>query len=214
MQRGPFWPLEATKREKHYSRDPKILYFPFSGLQRPKMTFLHKIQKNSFSNRVFLCFLMGGHFWPLEARKREKPYCVDPKSLINLIKTLNFATFEPLDLQKWPAPQIKGLITAISEMPEKICFDHSKVLKTTQTRFGYKINSAPWWPKKNLWPSSRAAYVKCQLSKFWVKSLKNEGNFFWIERTNGGLEPPCVYAERVWKVASRFARLYKMQKNS
>ena len=91
---------------------------------------------------------MGGHFWPLEARKREKPYCVDPKSLINLIKTLNFATFEPLDLQKWPAPQIKGLITAISEMPEKICFDHSKVLKTTQTRFGYKINSAPWWPKK------------------------------------------------------------------
>ena len=150
MQRGPFWPLEATKREKHYSRDPKILYFPFSGLQRPKMTFLHKIQKNSFSNRVFLCFLMGGHFWPLEARKREKPYCVDPKSLINLIKTLNFATFEPLDLQKWPAPQIKGLITAISEMPEKICFDHCKVLKTTQTCFGYKINSAPWWPKKNL----------------------------------------------------------------
>ena len=51
------------------------------------MTSLHKISKNSFQNRVFLCLLMGGHFWPLEARKREKPYCVDQKSFINLKKT-------------------------------------------------------------------------------------------------------------------------------
>ena len=93
------------------------------------MTFLHKIQKNSFQNRVFLCFMIGGHFLPLEARKREKPYYADPKSFINLIKTLNFASFEPLDLQKWPAPQIKGLITAISEMPEKYVLTTLKYLK-------------------------------------------------------------------------------------
>ena len=43
------------------------------------MTFLHKIQKRLFQNRVFLCFLMRGHFVPLEAGKHEKPYCVDPK---------------------------------------------------------------------------------------------------------------------------------------
>ena len=88
MQRGPFWPLEATKREKHYSRDPKILYFPFSGLQRPKMTFLHKIQKNSFQNQVFLCFMKRGLFWSLEATKREKSYFGDPK-------ILSFSVFRP-----------------------------------------------------------------------------------------------------------------------
>ena len=52
------------------------------------MTSLHKISKNSFQNRVFLCFLSGGHFWPLEAKKREKPYSVDPK-------ILSFAVFWP-----------------------------------------------------------------------------------------------------------------------
>ena len=142
MKRGPSWPLKATKRKKKLiPGTQKSFLFLFSGLQRPKMTFLHKIQKNSFSNRVFLCFLMGGHFWPLEARKREKPYCVDPKSLINLIKTLNFATFEPLDLQKRPAPQIKGLITAISEMPEKYVLT---TLKTTcSPAVGKLLRDAP-----------------------------------------------------------------------
>ena len=52
------------------------------------MTFWHKIQKKSFQNRFFLCFLSGGHFWPLEAKKHEKPYSMDPQ-------TLSFACFWP-----------------------------------------------------------------------------------------------------------------------
>ena len=52
------------------------------------MTFWHEIQKYSFQNRFFLCFLSGGHFWPLEAKKRKKPYSVDPK-------ILSFAVFWP-----------------------------------------------------------------------------------------------------------------------
>ena len=41
----------------------------------------------------------------------------------------NFATCEVLDLQKWPTPQIKGPITAISEMPQKIVLITLKYLK-------------------------------------------------------------------------------------
>ena len=59
------------------------------------MTSWHKISKNSFQNRVFLCFLSGGHFWPLEAKKREKPYSVDPKILSLDLKIVSFAIFWP-----------------------------------------------------------------------------------------------------------------------
>ena len=125
------WRLQNAK--KPYSLDSKILCLDlkivsFASFRPPqdKNDILALNTKKVFTKSGFLCFLIGGHFWPLEARKCEKPYCVDQKSFINLIKTLNFATFEPLDLQKWPAPQIKGLVTAISKMPEKICFDTSK----------------------------------------------------------------------------------------
>ena len=66
----------------------KSFHFPFSGLQRPKMTSWENILKNSFQNRYFLCFLRGSHFWPLEATKRVKPYSLDPK-------TLSLAVFWP-----------------------------------------------------------------------------------------------------------------------
>ena len=42
---------------------------------------------------------------------KKKPYCVDPKLFLILMKYPNFATFELLDLQKWPTPRIKGLNT-------------------------------------------------------------------------------------------------------
>ena len=44
------------KNAKNYSGDPKMLTFSFSGLQRPKMTFLHKIQKVL----IFFVFTDGG----------------------------------------------------------------------------------------------------------------------------------------------------------
>ena len=66
MKRGPSWPLKATKRKKKLiPGTQKSFLFLFSGLQRPKMTFLHKIQQNLFQIGFFLVFSYGGHFWPL-----------------------------------------------------------------------------------------------------------------------------------------------------
>ena len=59
------------------------------------MTFWHKIQKYSFQNRVYLCFLSGGDFWPLETTKREKPYYEDPKIFCLDLKIVSIAIFRP-----------------------------------------------------------------------------------------------------------------------
>ena len=37
-------------------------------------------EKKSFQNRVFLCFLNGGHFWPPEAKKSKKTLFRGPKN--------------------------------------------------------------------------------------------------------------------------------------
>ena len=71
MWKGHFWPLEAGKRKKKYFWFPRIRFFTFCGLQRPKMTPLHKTQKNDFE-KIFLYLMLRGHIWPLVARKNGK----------------------------------------------------------------------------------------------------------------------------------------------
>ena len=54
-------------------------------------------------------------------------------------------------------------------MLEKICFNHSDVLQMTQTYFGYEIDSAPWWPKKNCdqWVSWPKPFMISYLLSEW-----------------------------------------------
>ena len=72
MKTGHFWPLEATKCKKPYSGKPKIIFFSFSGLQRPKMTFSHKIQKKILFKIRFFCVLWRGVIFGLRRPQNAK----------------------------------------------------------------------------------------------------------------------------------------------
>ena len=110
------------------------------------MTFSHNTQKIIFKTGFFCVFWWGVIFGPQEARKREKPYCVNPKLFFNLMKYPNFKTLPT----KMADPSNQRSHHCNIKNAWKICFNHSEVLKTMQTCFGYKINSAPWWPKKSV----------------------------------------------------------------
>ena len=64
----------------------KSFLWPFSCQGRLKLTSQHQIQRNSFQNRVCLCFLSSKH---------EKSYSVDPKILSLDLKIVLFVVFRP-----------------------------------------------------------------------------------------------------------------------
>ena len=145
-----------------------------------------------------------GLFWPPEATKREKSYSLDWKILCLDLKIVSFVIF-------WP-PEAENNILALKT--KKFFLNFVFVFSEWESFLasgGHKtgkiltnLNSALWWPKKNLWPSSRAAHVRCQLIKFWVKSLKDKVNFCTSKRTTLGLERPYVLYRAWFRPKSQF----------
>ena len=68
------WPRKWLKWPSTDLQISKNLFFGFFSFQRPKMTPTHKIQNNPILITIVWYVLCQGHFWSLEARKRESHF--------------------------------------------------------------------------------------------------------------------------------------------